>query len=101
MLVTVMAVAVTMLMAMARATAVGMGAVGRQIDDLGVKRLAKTAEYFRWRDDDELLEAIGVGMQIKRLGKRVGKPFLCEVVPVDFFHAASPDAKTCERAPRP
>jgi hypothetical protein len=66
---------------------------GDTLDDLGVKRPAESAKYFRRRDDDELLETVGVRVAIERFGKLVGKPLLCKTVPVDFFHTASGDTK--------
>ena len=66
---------------------------GDAIDDLRVKGPAEIAQYFRWRDDDELLETIGVRVTIERLGEFVSEPFLCKVMPIDFFHGASGDAK--------
>ena len=68
---------------------------GDQVDDLRVKDLAEVAKYFRWRNDHEFLEAIGVSMAIERFGNLVGKPFLCKVMPVDFFHGTSANAETC------
>src|SRR5437879_1413754 len=61
---------------------------------LCVKGFAKIAQYFRRSDDDKLLETIGVGVTIKRFGKLVDEPFLCNVMPVDFFHSASGNART-------
>jgi hypothetical protein len=54
-----------------------------------VKGPAEVAEYSRWRNDHELLETIGVSTAIERFGKLAGKPFLCKVMPVDFFQGAS------------
>src|SRR5947209_1547744 len=45
---------------------------------LRVKGSAEITQYFRWRDDDELLETIGVGMAIKHFRKLMGKPLLCK-----------------------
>jgi len=67
---------------------------GDAIGNLRVKGPAEITQDFRRRDDDELLEAIGVSMAIERLGKLVGEPFLCKVMPVDFFHGTPGDAKT-------
>jgi len=39
---------------------------GDAIDDLCVKGLAQVIQYSRRRDDDELVEAIGVSMMIER-----------------------------------
>jgi len=39
------------------------------IDDFWVKGPAKIAKYFRRRDDDELLETIGISMAMERFGK--------------------------------
>jgi len=66
---------------------------GDAIDDLRVKGPAEIAQYFRWRDDDELLETIGMSVAIERLGEFVSEPFLCKVMPIDFFHGTSGDAK--------
>jgi hypothetical protein len=70
------------------------------IDDFCVKGPAKIAKYFRRRDDDELLETIGMSMAMERFGKLARKPFLCKVMPVDFFHGTSGNARTCDGSSR-
>src|SRR6266403_2450686 len=73
---------------------------GDALDDLGVERLAKIAQYFWRRDDDKLLETIGVSMTIERLGKLAGKPLLGDVVPVGFVHGAAGNPDACGGSPR-
>jgi len=64
-------------------------------DDLGVARFAKLAQYLRGSDDDEPVEKIGVSMAIERFRDLVCKTFLRDVMPVDLFHRASCNCRTC------
>lgn len=70
------------------------------LGNLGMKGLAKITEYFRRRDDDELLETIGVSMAIESLRQLGGKPLLGYMMPIGFFHCASGNPKAYDGAPR-
>jgi hypothetical protein len=65
-----------------------------------MKCLAQIAENFRRRDDDELIEAIVVGMTVERLCDLAGEPLLGDVVPVDLLYRASRRTDACNRASR-
>src|SRR5437879_3740814 len=73
---------------------------GDPLGDLRVEGLAQVPQYLRRRDDDELLEKIGVRVTIERVGKFDGKPLLGDMVPVGFFHGASGNAGTCAGSAR-
>jgi hypothetical protein len=62
--------------------------------------LRRFPNIFRRRDDDELVEKIGVRMTIERVGKFAGKALLGDVMPVGFFHGASGKAGTCAGSAR-
>ena len=64
-------------------------------DDLRVARFAKLAQDLRGSDDDEPVEKIGVSMAIERFRDLVCKTFLRDVMPVDLFHRASCNCRTC------
>ncbi len=68
------------------------------IGDLGVKGLAKIAQYFRRCDDDKLLEAIGAGVTVQHLRQLIGEPFLGNVMPIGFFHGTPGSAVAREGA---
>ena len=61
---------------------------------------SQIAQYFRWRDNDELLEAIGVSMAIECFRQFDGKPLLGDVMPIGFVHRASGGTDACARPPR-
>ena len=65
-----------------------------------MKCLAQIAENLRRRDDDELVEAIVVGMTVERFCDLSGEPLLCDVVPVGLLHRASRRTDAWNRAPR-
>ena len=70
---------------------------GDPFEYLRVKRFAKFAQYLRGSNDNEPFEEIGVSMVIERFGNLVCESFLCNVVPVGFFHRASGNTNTCNR----
>jgi hypothetical protein len=74
---------------------------GYAIDDLGMKSLAKTAQYFRRSDNHKAIETIGVGTAIKCFRDLAGEPFLFKVMPVDFLHGASGCTRACRRSSGP
>jgi hypothetical protein len=64
-------------------------------DDLGVAGFAKLAQYLRGSNDDEAIEKIGVSMAIKCFRDLVCKTFLRNLMPIDLFHRASGNCRTC------
>ncbi len=78
-----------------------LGDLGRNaLDHLRMEGLAKIAEYFCRRDDDEMLEAVGMRVAIECFRKFLAKPFLGQMMPVGFFHGAAGSADACDRSPR-
>ena len=73
---------------------------GHALGDFRMEGLAQVSQYFRRRDDHELIEKIGVRMTIECVGKFAGKPLLGNVMPVGFFHGASGNARTCAGSTR-
>src|SRR6185503_9644181 len=65
-----------------------------------MKCLAQIAENLRRRDDDQLVEAIVVGMTVERFRDLSGKALLCDVVPVDLLYRASCRTDACNGASR-
>ena len=60
-----------------------------------MKGLAKIAQYFGRRDDDELLETIGMSLMIKCFRELMGESLFSEVVPVYFLHGAPQATGVC------
>src|SRR5437879_2786897 len=69
-------------------------------DNLGMKGPAKLPQYFRRRDNDELLEAIGVSMAIECFRQFQRKSLLGDVMPVGLLHRASGSPNACIGASR-
>jgi hypothetical protein len=64
-----------------------------------MKCLPEVAEHFRWRNDDQLVEAVAVGKAIKRLGNDAGEPLFCDIMPVDLLHRTAGRADALDRPP--
>jgi len=65
-----------------------------------MQHFTQIAEHPRRRDDNELLEQIGVRVAIERFGQFAGEPLLGNIVPVGFFQGAAGHTDACARPRR-